>query len=175
VLARANRLLDADMQVRHREFPASVNQASKEFAGSNTGSNHIEHVRKLCAAELHVRVRLALDKLWAARGAMSAPLSESYSDASKDWIAAQAHAAAKDLQQYAVRPASGYGGIDQSDAAPNFLLAEQDAEISAANAEIDNHFDVSWLQRVNQWIRWAFLAGRFAISALVKWLFSGSP
>jgi hypothetical protein len=174
ILRRADRLLDADMVIMRQDFKALANSASGGFAGAVGGSNHRDYVRKLCATELHARVRLALDKLWEAHDAMSGPLWDSCSTAYKDWIAAHAHDATKDLGQYRVTSPPGYEDAGQSEVAAGYLLHEQDGEITSANAEIDNRFDVSWLQRVNQWIRWSIRAIRVAVTALVRWLFSGA-
>jgi hypothetical protein len=126
-----------------RDFQSAITGVNAIFAnaGSFGGSAHRHQVHRMCAAQLHARVAMALESLWASHGAMSASSADTHRRACKDWMAARINGEAEDLQQYLRWAHPGYAVAGRNDNPMDDLLSEAKREIESSYAEIDNGFD----------------------------------
>src|SRR5437016_3367279 len=87
VASRASRALEAPRAgwVRGFDLDVARHQSLAQKAGALSGTANRQHLRNLCAEELHRRVSATVDQLLAEHGAMSLPPASDITQGCKDW------------------------------------------------------------------------------------------
>ena len=159
VLARAEQLISAQRRTDRREFMRTIGklETAAEKAGDFGGIAHQEAVRAACENELHRRTKWLLGQLLQSHDAMSAPASENFRSACKDWIDKQIASDADDLQQFLI-----FNRVQH----PEDLNFQSRPEIVSANAEIDNRFEQLQRNRIERALRWIVRWSRVAFTTI---------
>jgi hypothetical protein len=162
VVARAERMVNAEIADRRRMFGPVIGRATADFsiAGGFGGSGHRRHLHQLCAKELHERARVLARAFLNAHTAIGACASQEHRRSAKGWIARTVKTEAGELQQFLWAPRAALGETGE----PDDLQVESIREIEIAYARIDNEFDRLERDRVERLRRWVVRASR-AVSA----------
>lgn len=155
VLARAERLVEPKRTNLRVAFAteAEAMESSAVKDGHRLSGPFPAQMHAMCAAQLHARVTLAVDKLLESHRAMRASPSDVHRHACKQWIARRVAVEAEDLQQHLRGPDIGSAGPGR-DNEPNPLRAEAQHETASAHAAIDREFDQLKRHRVERVARW---------------------
>jgi hypothetical protein len=153
MLARAERLVAAGLADRRRRFDADASAVISTFARKGTygGSSHKQHMHAVCVEELHLRTAAITRRLLRSHKSISAPPSNEYRQAAKDWIAVQVADEAKNLKRHMWKPRAAIGERGE----PDGLDAETRLEVESVYAVIDQKFDDMQHDRIERALRWA--------------------
>ena len=149
----ADRSIAAELAIRRDRFVeiGGAFQGRAAKAGGFGGSGYREHMRKLCAAELHERAELLGDAVREAHEGISGTSSDAMLRAAKGWIAERIAQEAKTFGAFLWKPNESFG--EKGD--PDNLNDEVRRERDAAFAVLDLHWEQLRQNRIERVIRLA--------------------